>query len=179
MRFSYPEVIGNIKEIKAIYDINATQADKIDAAINTVSNNLYIDTADKTHIEKWERMLQLDVYDGDTLNDRRFRIKSKIVERLPYSYRSIVNKLNALCDPSGYTLTVDTDAQTVRCTVNLSNKGLLSDFEKILDDTIPMNMAVTVEILKNTYQRVSGFTHEELSKRTHQYISEEVLRHEQ
>lgn len=178
MRFSYPEVIGNIRDIKAIYDINEQQEKKVDSAISSISRNLFIDTADVNHVSRWEKMLKLSVYATDTLNDRRFRVKSKIIERLPYTYKILINKLNALCDPGGYILEVDTDAQTVLCYINLSNKGKLSDFEKILDEIIPMNMTIQVELLFNSHERVGGFTHTELSKLTHYDIREEVLRHE-
>lgn len=96
--FDAPEIIKQIPDIKQIYAINDTQSDEIDKALDDLESDIFVDTMTEEVTEHWEEFLSLTKQTGDTLSDRRTKVKAKILERLPYSYRVLARKIAELCD---------------------------------------------------------------------------------
>ena len=82
--FNAPEVITMIPDIKKIYDINDTQCEQLEASVETLDKNIFLDTMDESTIERWEKILEIFPFDDDTLNDRRFRVKGKVISEFEF-----------------------------------------------------------------------------------------------
>ena len=98
--FNAPEIFSNIPDIAQIYEINDSQSDELDEALEQLDNNIFLDKMDVETCARWEDILEITSFDDDKIEDRRFRIKLKILEKLPYSYRVIIKRLDFLC-PDG------------------------------------------------------------------------------
>ena len=122
-------------------------------------------------LKHWEKIYSLTVMDDETLDDRRTKVKGKMLEKLPYSYRVLVRNLDALLD-TGYDLYIDDDLTSVLVKVNLTGKYLIPNVKKMLDDMIPLNMLLEVDLKYNTYALLSGYTHGQLSGFTYQELKE-------
>lgn len=172
--FNAPQIILQVPEIQKIYEINDSQFEGLDSAVKTLDGNICLDTMDMTTIKRWEKMLKLNVYDGDTEASRRFRVKAKVLERLPYSYRVILNRIEALC-PGGCTLTVAGDRLSLIVDIALKYKKMRADIEAVLEDMLPLNMRYSTEIIWNTYGVLGNYTHYKLSQMTYLQLREEVI----
>ena len=172
--FNAPEIFTNIPDIAQIYEINNKQSDDLDQALAQMDDNIFLDRMDEATCKRWEGILEITAFDDDTIDDRRFRIKSKILEKLPYSYRVIIKKMDVLC-PDGYTFIIDDDRLSVEAKLSLKSKKMVKDVDELFDNVIPLNMTYVVSIIWNTHAVLSRYTHEELSKLTHKELREKVL----
>ena len=172
--FNAPEIFTNIPDIAQIYEINNKQSDDLDRALAQMDDNIFLDRMDAETCLRWEKILGITAFDDDTIEDRRFRIKSKVLEKLPYSYRVIIEKMDVLC-PDGYTFIIDDDQLSVEAKLSLKSQKMIKDVDELFDNVIPLNMTYVVSVLWNSHAVLSKFTHEELSRFTHQELREKVF----
>lgn len=172
--FNAPDIFTNIPEIAKIYDINERQGEDLENAVERIDQNIFLDTMDETMIARWEDILKLNPLDTDTVEDRRFRVKSKVIEKLPYTYQVIVRKLDILC-PLGYALIISDDRTDVLVKLALKSKNTIEDVGTMMEDMLPLNMTFDVMVLWNDYNTISKYTHEELAVFTYGSIKEDVF----
>ena len=172
--FNAPEVITMIPDIKKIYDINDTQCEQLEASVETLDKNIFLDTMDEVTIERWEKILEIFPFDDDTLNDRRFRVKGKVMEKLPYSYRVVIHRLDTLA-PDGYTFELNENRDELKIKLVIKSKKMIDDVRKLLEDLLPLNIIYDVSILWNQYITISSYTYSQLSNRTYKEVREENL----
>ena len=169
--FNAPEIFTNIPDIARIYEINDRQSDDLDRALAQMDDNIFLDRMDEATCLRWEKILGITALDDDTLDDRRFRVKAKVLEKLPYSYRVIIEKLDTLC-PDGYTFIIDDDRLSAEAKLALKSKKMIKDVDQMLDNVMPLNMTYVVSVLWNSHEVLGRFTHEELSVLTYQDMRE-------
>lgn len=173
MLFDAPEIIRSIPDIKKIYEINADQEEVLDASVNALFDDIFLETMDETKTARWEKMLSIIPLDTDTLSERRFRIQTRVLERMPYTYRVILRKLQTLC-PGGVDWTVDTEKQLIIVRVALASKNMRADVDELLDNVLPLNMEYTLIILYNTYAMLAKHTNGNLKQFTHQQMRDDT-----
>lgn len=173
MLFDAPEIIRSIPDIKKIYEINADQEAVLDASVNALFDDIFLETMDETKTARWEKMLSIIPLDTDTLSERRFRIQTRVLERMPYTYRVILRKLQTLC-PGGVDWTVDTEKQLIIVRVALASKNMRADVDELLDNVLPLNMEYTLIILYNTYAMLAKHTNGNLKQFTHQQMRDDT-----
>lgn len=172
--FNAPDIITMIPDIQMIYDINDPQCEELEEALEIMDQNIFLDQMDETTIARWEKMLGITPLDDDTVEDRRFRVKAKVMEKLPYSFRVIVHRLDTLC-PDGYIMTISTDRTSIQIKLVLKSKKMIEDVGDLMEELLPLNMIYDVSIIWNQYQTLARFTHKQLASRTHKQIREEVF----
>lgn len=173
MLFDAPEIIRSIPDIKKIYEINADQEAVLDASVNALFDDIFLETMDETKTARWEKMLSIIPLDTDTLSERQFRIQTRVLERMPYTYRVILRKLQTLC-PGGVNWTVDTEKQLIIVRVALASKNMRADVDELLDNVLPLNMEYTLIILYNTYAMLAKHTNGNLKQFTHQQMRDDT-----
>lgn len=172
--FNAPEIFTNIPDIAQMYDINETQSDELETALEKLDNNIFLDKMDAETCGRWENILEITAFDDDTLDDRRFRIKSKILEKLPYSYRVIVKKLDVLC-PDGYAFIIDDARLSVTVKLSLKTEKKLKDVVDLLEHALPLNMTYVVTLMWNDYSTYASYTHAEMAENTHEELRAKQL----
>lgn len=146
--FEAPEIIIQIPDIKQVYKAVDKQIEKLTAAVDQMEKDIFLESMGEEKIKLWEKMLRIKPLDDDTLSDRRFRIQSKVLEKLPYSYRVIVRKLTALA-PDGMEITRTDKNVTVKLAI--ASKKKIKDVAELLEVTLPLNMNYEVIIMFHTY----------------------------
>ena len=146
--FEAPEVIIQIPDIKQTYEAVDKQMEKLKAAVDQMEDDIFLESMGEEKIKLWEKMLGIKPLDDDTLSDRRFRIQSKVLEKLPYSYRVVVRKLTALA-PDGMKITRSDKNVTVKLAI--ASKKKIKDVAELLEVTLPLNMNYEVIIMFHTY----------------------------
>lgn len=176
MLFEAPEHVKKIKEIGLIYDVTDKIGKQLDADLEKLEQNLYLSTATEEKIEEFEKILKITKSDLDTLEDRRFRVKSKVYQILPYTTRTLKKQLNALCGEDGYELTVDIEKEELKCLVELKRKAMFNDVSTLLEDIVPLNIIIDLKLRYNQYGgTLLKYTYAMLSKYTCKQVREEVL----
>ncbi|HBB27664.1 MAG TPA: hypothetical protein DC000_00145 [Clostridiales bacterium] len=167
--------VKKINEISIISTIVDVEIETIRQKIVSLVDDQLIDTATEKGIARKEKMLKLQPFNDDTLETRRFRVKSNWNNQLPYSYRQLENVLDNMVGSNGYILTIDLEAFTLTLKINLGQKRMLQDASIKVDNIAPCNLALTVELQYNRHMDLAQFTHAQLATKTHVQLREEVL----
>lgn len=172
--FEAPEIVKQIPDIAKIYEINDDQIEQLDEDVDQLDSDMIVDLMSDDTLGHWEKIYDITVFDDESLDDRRTKVKGKMMEKLPYSYRVIVRNLDSLL-PNGYDLYINEDLTEVEVKINLTGKYLLVNVQKMLDDMLPLNMTLDVDLKYNTYAILAMCTHGQLSSYTYQGLNDEPI----
>lgn len=139
--FNAPALIESIPDIRQIYDMNERQKHEQQSAVETISRNLFLDQMDENTIARYEDILEIDRTAGDTTEVRRFRVKTKLNEKMPYTTRSIDERLKALA-PLGVESVRNHDG-TIDIYLAMKSKKMYEYARTIIDDMLPLNMVIS------------------------------------
>lgn len=150
--FDAPSILKKIPDIAAIYAVNEGQEEELDEAITQLWNDLFLEDMGIDHVRRWESILHLIPLPDDTIEDRRYRIIVKLMEKLPYTRRTLRQKLNKLC-PDGYYLTFSRSSYGVelRVFLTLDSEKKKPDVEDLLERMLPLD--IFYDIIVSTVQR--------------------------
>ena len=111
-------------------------------AAERVLYNEFIETADEYGISRFEKILNILPSKEDTLESRRARVQARWFNTIPYTMKSFLAKLIALCGDSDFTVTKEYEKYKVEILTNLELFGQVEELERIIDSMIPCNMIV-------------------------------------
>lgn len=172
--FNAPQIYLDIPDIAQIYDINAKQEQALDETVAGLDADIFLDTMGETKIARWEKLLGISPQDDDRLDDRRLRVKSKVLEKLPYTYRVIIRRMDALC-PDGYTLELSNNRNAVTVKLALKSKKMITQVGDMLEQMLPLSVLYDVTILYNTYALLAYKSYGALSAYTYQGLRDEII----
>lgn len=170
-----PPVLADAEEQKQISKALNPEINMLWAEIERAQNNQFISSSDEYGVAHRENILSIKPKNTETLDDRKFRLLSREIEKLPYTYRVLKNKLKALCGENGYTLNIDYDNEIIKVRVDLISKKAYEEVELMLEKMSPLNMLIDLSLLYNSHKILSGFTHRQLNQYTHKQLREEVF----
>jgi hypothetical protein len=91
-----PDFLKEFKEFRKLRKL--TEAENVELlklwnCFENIMDNTFINDSSESGVESWERILKITPKAYDTLNDRKFRILTRLNERLPYTYREVEKRL--------------------------------------------------------------------------------------
>lgn len=170
-----PELLQDITEFVELCKTYDVEFELIESETEKLTNNFFFDTLDEQGCRRWEDMLNISRRETDTLDNRRFRIKSIYLGDTPYTERTLLEKLEMLVGTGNVTVDIDVENSKVTVRLSLSRKNKIAEVEKMIDRMVPLNMVIDSDLLYNTHERLGLYTHAYLSKFTHQGLKENVL----
>lgn len=148
-----PALLYDNAEFNAIFNAEALELDAIQQRLIKALNDQYIDTATAAAIERWEAMLQIrpDTLQ-DSLEQRRQRIKAKLLERIPFTVRTLREKLTAILQDVPFTMELDHDKYEL--TITITTQRVIEPFlYQQIDDTLyimlPANILSKVQLARD------------------------------
>ncbi|HAG42966.1 MAG TPA: hypothetical protein DCL31_05795, partial [Clostridium sp.] len=92
-----PPEIANIEEFKEIMETEDKEFELLEKGQRRILNENFIDTATEYGIKKYETLFKIRVDDlNESLDFRKLRIKNRKLDKVPFSYRFLDNKLKNL-----------------------------------------------------------------------------------
>ena len=178
-----PEVLRNYREFQKIFEAEEPEFENSQNELSKVLKDFFVEDASERGVRRWEKVLKITPKATDSLEDRKFKILSKLVKRLPYTHRRLEQLLEALCGEDGYLLEIVEDFvngirlynYTVKVRVALTRKNMFDDVKILLQEVIPANHIIDLSLLYNQHFTVGQYKHGELSTWTHNYIRNGVL----
>lgn len=170
-----PDFLQVYKELCETLQAQNPEIQELEDLTETIKDNLFISCCDEQGIEKFERMLGLKALDGDTLDNRKFRVLSKWNNAIPYTMQVLHQKLETLCGKDGYELKIIPEQYIVVVRVALKSKRNYEMVRDMLDEVIPANMEIDLSLLFNKHELLGRYTHGQLSSYTYKQIRNEVL----
>ena len=141
---SLPQYMRQYKEIKEIMKTEDSEIDELNNNLSKVLKNAFIDDCDEFGIKKYEKLLKIVPNSTETLESRKARVKLRWNDNIPYTKRTLIEKLNVLCGVNSYDLDI-TDEYYIHLLINLSLFSQIKTLEDVLDDMLPMNIFYEID----------------------------------
>lgn len=153
-----PPFMQKYKEPVAALKAEEPEFQLIWKAANRVLYNHFISTADEYGISRFEKLLGIFPSSEDTIESRRERVQSRWFKSIPYTLKTLINKLVTLCGDRDFTIKADfSESYTMILNVSLSIFGQVDELNEVLSYMIPQNIVVKVNNTLNYEQSASIF----------------------
>jgi hypothetical protein len=171
----WPPIMQELREFQKIAEIEDAFFEKLWQEIENIVDDQFIQTATEKGIARRERMLKISPFADDTLETRRFRVQGVWNDKLPYTYRVLLERLNSLCGPDGYVMELNAEEYSLNIKIELTKKRMFDEVVRIAQQIVPANIVITVELRYNQHITLANFVHEQLSQYTHYQLRNEVI----
>lgn len=153
-----PPFMQKYKEPVAALKAEEPEFQLIWKAANRVLYNHFISTADEYGISRFEKLLGIFPSSEDTIESRRERVQSRWFKSIPYTLKTLINKLVTLCGDRDFTIKADfSESYTMILNVSLSIFGQVDELNEVLSYMTPQNIVVKVNNTLNYEQSASIF----------------------
>ena len=171
----WPPIMQELKEFQKIAEIEESLFEQLEQAIEDLVNDQFIQTATEKGIARREKMLKISPFADDTLETRRFRVQGLWADKLPYTYRVLVERLDSLCGPDGYVMELNAGEYSLSIKIELTKRRMFDEVVRITRQMVPANIVITIELRYNQYLILANFTHGQLGQHTHYDLRNEVI----
>lgn len=162
-------------EMQKIMETEQVEIDRLWLEAENALADQFILEATENGVKRWESTLGISPKGTDTLDERKFRILTKLNQELPYTLRKLMQVLTNLCGADGYSVEVNAAEYHIEVKLAVSNASNYLEVEKVLNKMIPANMTQYIRIMYNQNTVLAQFTHAELSAYTHEQLRSEVF----
>jgi len=137
-----PPSMQQYDEIQKITESQNPEFDLLREADALMRNNLYITTAEKEGLRRYEKLLNITPLPDEDLESRRNRILVRWNQKTPYSYRYLISQLEILTG-GNYEVNPNFKDYMMEIVVFKADARILSDLAFILRNIIPANIVIT------------------------------------
>lgn len=140
-----PKILRDILELEQICLVEDVELNNIDKGISQIYSETVVDDSTLMGIERYEKIFGIIPDAGDSISIRKFRIKSILQNKLPYTERWLKNKLTEITgSESGWTLSINYDNYTVTIVLSGLDTELMGVVQKQLRNAIPSNLVLEI-----------------------------------
>ena len=172
-----PPYMQEYAEIGTIMQSEQPDIDNLWSAFETAFADQYILDATAYGVQRWEFMLGISPKDTDTLDERKFRILTRLNQELPYTLTKLKEALIALCGVDGFSIHLNSAEYRIEVKLALDNEKNCQEVADLLTKMVPANLTQVVSVLYNNHLLLNQFIHGELSAYTHHQLKAENLEH--
>ena len=170
-----PPYMQEYAEMQEIMKAEQPEFDFLWEAFETAMNNQFIEDATEYGVRRWESMLDITPKDTDTIDERKFRILTRLNQELPYTLTKMREILTTLCGADGYSINLQAEKYHVEIRIALGHHNNYMEVVKVIDKMVPANMTTYVKLMYNTYDTIGAFRHKDLVPYTHDQLRKEVF----
>lgn len=170
-----PSYLRQFREIQEIFYSLQIEYENLYEKTEEVLDDLYIETASKEGVERFETNYQILKNNAISLQGRKFALLAKFVEQLPVTKSTLKKKMDSLCGEEGYTVSLDMGHLIFTVRVALTSKENYKTVKDMLEELLPCNLRLDCDLMYNRNEMLSIFTYGELEEKTHKIMRSEVL----
>ena len=171
-----PQIFQDIREYKAIFeDGEQEEFNVLWQGIENALNNQFVEYANEAGVKRSEKILNISPKSTATLDERKFTIKSRLNEEIPFTFKMLDKKLKMLCGDDGYILVSIPEEYRLVVGLGLVAYNNYYDVENLLKKMVPANIIIEISEIYNRHSGLHGFTYEELEEYTHYQLRNEVF----
>lgn len=108
-------------------------------------NNQFIDTAGDYGLSRWEKMLHITPKATDSLETRRIRIKTRLNNFTPYTFRAFMRLIKNLADKEPFEVYFKPGSYFIRFVLQWGMNGKIESLEWLIQEILPCNIAVDAQ----------------------------------
>lgn len=167
-----PPFMQEYLEMQKIMEAEQPEVDNLWSAYENILADQFIMDATERGVNRWETMLNITSKDTDTLDERKFRILTKMNQELPYTLTKLKEALTTLCGADGFYIDLQPEQYHITVKLALFNKNNYQDVVNLLTKMIPANLTQYVQIMYSRHNVISQYTHNDLTAYTHEQLRE-------
>lgn len=134
-----PPTVNEFKEMQEIVRVESDNFNRVRLQLIDIFKYRFVHEADEKGVALWEKMLKIKRRTTDTLEYRKFRILSKINNKLPYTIRSLKQLLNSLCGEGNYRVSLDPQSYELHFSFFKKVEDVLN-LKATLEEMVPLNI---------------------------------------
>ena len=135
-----PEFVRQFKEFQEMMKAEEIQMNVIDKSIQKVLNNAFIEDCDEYGIKKYETLFNIKPSIDDSLAIRRSRVLLRWNDTLPYTYRTLIRKLDIYCGVNQYTIENDLEHYKMHLHTYFNERWQMDELKEMLNRMLPLNI---------------------------------------
>lgn len=139
----WPPIMQELEEFQKIAGIEELYFDQLKQEIENIVDDQFIQTATEKGIARREKMLKVVPFADDTLETRRHRILLKYMDRLPYTYKRLLQYLSSVS--SNFNVTLNNDAYELFIQIVLAGYSQRDALAAVLGRMIPANLVLKMQ----------------------------------
>ena len=97
-----PPILLKTYEFPLLCETEQPEIDRLHDGADAVLDAQFLSTAGEYAISRYEKIFGVVPQDTDTLDERRFKVLTRINTQLPFSVRRLRQQLETLCGEDGY-----------------------------------------------------------------------------
>lgn len=169
-----PKFMREYREIKLICQEEQAQIENIWNELEKMWDNQFVTSADEYTLKRWEAILGINVGDTWTLEDRRNKILSIIIEQRPYTDKTLDIMLKSIFGDGNYEVGYKAPLNML-ISVSFDSKNEIKNVEEMLDKILPANLNWEVDVFHNKYSLLNKYTHIQLEAYTHEQLRDNYM----
>lgn len=138
-----PEILRDYREFKAIAAAQQPEFELVWQAVDSLLAEQFVHTATGLGLARWEQMLGISPKASDSPADRCFRILSRLNDKLPYTWRALKAKLDAIAGED-YNISWQDYEIDLEVGAALLAEDKLTQLRQLVEAYAPANMLVAV-----------------------------------
>lgn len=137
-----PRFMKNFSELKELMRVTNIESDRIYPLIGKCLDEAFIEDCSEYGIQKYERCLSLIPDESESLETRKMRVLMHWYNYAPYTFRTLVNKLNMICGVNNYD--IDADMENYRISISIYGRADVLEVERYIDGILPQNIVYDI-----------------------------------
>ena len=138
-----PPFIQEYLEIREIMKTENPEFQLVEDESEIIKNNQFIQSCNLTGISKFENLIGIIPSSDDTLESRINRVLVRWNDTVPYTWKTLLNKLDTLCGGSDkYEIIRKLDEQKLDVTTHLDLYGQVEELDYFLSYMLPATMVL-------------------------------------
>lgn len=170
-----PKFMQDYCEMHRVMESEQPELDLAWLEADVVFKNQFILEATEYGVMRWESMLNIIPKDTDTLDERKFRILTKLNQELPYTLTKLKEALTILCGEGEFSIDLQPNKYHIEIKLALGNHNKYQAVTDLVTKMIPANLTQYVSLMFNSHLVLSPYTHGALSAYTHEQLRNEVF----
>lgn len=157
-----PIFLQNILEYKEIMNVEDLEISDIKAEIENSINEVSIQNATEKGIARYEKILNMKTSSELSLENRRVLVKSKFLNRAPFTVKWLDNKLKSLCGEGNYEINIDYKNFILNIQIGYLFEEATEEIRKDLKNIVPANLKLNINFwyVENIQQKQIIATHQ-------------------
>ena len=142
-----PPFLKDVREFKVVFSSEDVELNLLKDKIGQVLDEVIVNKAEKYGLERYEKIYAIENVSND-IEVRRFNLLSKINNRIPFTRRWLINKLNNTVGEGNYIIKEDYNNYKISIEVLAIFEDVAEILSKDLREQLPANIEVTVNLFQ-------------------------------
>lgn len=170
-----PPFMQEYPEMQKIMEVEQPEIDLLWSTTEAVFADQFIQDATVNGVSRWESMLGISPKGTDTLDERKFKILTRLNQELPYTVTKLHEVLTTVCGAGNFSINLQPNEYHIEIKLALANKNNYNEVVDVLKKMIPANMTQLVQIMYNSHDVLKRFSYAEMTAYTHEQLRSEVF----